>query len=234
LVQEEPDQIPFYGPGLPSETVDLLSKQYVIGLTLSKFDKRADLSVLRKHGLQFAYIKVSQGIKKDETAQQNIDAAFANGLKVGLFHVFDPQQEPERQVENFVSELQLKRWDLPPTIDCEEIPGSNTPTDYSDRLYKFTSQVRQKIGVKPVIYVGKTFADQYLDQRFSDCPLWIAKYLSGNQTDKPALPRFWREFVFWHFTDSVDDPTLEGLNIVAYNGDKSKLDRLLDQSRISP
>jgi lysozyme len=235
LVKEEPDQIPLYGTGLPSETVNALSKQYVLGLSLSKFDKNADLSALKERGLQFAYIKVSQGSnRKDEAAQGSVDAAFAAGLKVGLYHFFDPQADLEKQAENFLSELKLKRWNLPPTIDCEEFPGSVIPSDYSDRLYKFASDIRQKTGVKPVIYVNRTFADQYLDQKFSDFPLWIAKYLSGSKTDKPELPRWWKEFSFWHFTGSVDDPALEGLNIVAYNGDNSKLDHLLEQMKVSP
>jgi lysozyme len=211
----------------PEAVLKLLPSGTVSGFALSHFNQNFDLSQAKERGARFVYIKVSQGTSiKDKAAEQYVNTASADGLPIGLYHFYTPQDDPDAQADNFLAELKKRRWELPPMIDCEEFLGS-IPDDYADRVYKFASKIREATKVQPVIYTITPFAEKHLDRRFHLFPVAIARFSTES---KPNLPEWWSNFLFWHYNDGSEG---ELLPRIVFNGNAELFTRLLQQTRAS-
>jgi lysozyme len=113
------------------------------------------------------------------------------------------------------------QWDLPPVIDCEPYGSGSVPPDYATRLEDLATKLEERFGVRPIIYIARFFAEEYLDQGISKYPLFIASY---NKPKKPGIPKWWTDYVFWQAADRVsDDPLLSGYDVIAFKGGPSEL-----------
>jgi lysozyme len=71
--------------------------------------------------------------------------------------------------------------------------------------------------VKPIIYTGEKYYDDFLKEEFSDYLFWIANY------------NFYREeiqddWLFWQFTERAAVPGItENVDVNIYNGDLQQL-----------
>ncbi len=71
--------------------------------------------------------------------------------------------------------------------------------------------------MKPIIYTGERYYDDFLKEEFSDYLFWIANY------------NFYREeigedWLFWQFTESASVPGIKGkVDVNIYNGDLQQL-----------
>ncbi len=215
----------------PEDIKRILPSAEVSGLELDNHSPEIDLSKMKQHGSQFVFIKVSQGEKfKDKDMNKNINAASKAGLKIGLFHFFEPQSDLDKQAENFISELKTNHWDLPPTIDCEEFSNQPIPNDYAEKVYKFATKIQDETGFKPIIYTHFSFANQHLDARFKEFPLTIA---TNRRDKKPKLPSWWADFLFWHYDFGWDDPEFKGINKFVYNGTNDAFNHLPESLKVS-
>jgi lysozyme len=216
---------PIFGGG-PSTSIarlqQLQQSGLILGVTVSHFNASVDFSTLKERGIQYAFIKVSQGASSiDNKGADFARAAKQSGLQVGLYHVFIADADPDAQLTNFANRLTSVQWDIPPTIDCEVPPGTMTASDYATRVERLATQLHQRFGVKPIIYTATSFAIQHLDQRVSAFPLFVAQF--GSRA-APAVPKWWTDYVFWHLAEGVnDDPALRGYDIVAFKGQVTDL-----------
>jgi lysozyme len=216
---------------VPEDIKKLLPTGAINGLALSKFSHKVDLKKLNQDGSQFAFVRVSQGIdRKDEKASENIEAATAAGLKIGLYHFFVPQDDPDKQAENFLAELRSKRWDLPPMLDCEDFNGK-IPANYANNLYKFATRIKLEVGYEPIIYTYMRFAEQHLDDRFKEFPVIIQ---STDRGKKPAVPKWWDDFTFWHYDLGEENSQFQGIDRIVYNGSNETFLHLSEQLKVSP
>ena len=164
--------------------------------------------------IQFAYIRTTMGKDGvDNDFKYNIEQAKKNGIKVGVYHYYRPNEHSTEQFENFLKNNQ-NTGDLPPVIDIEE------KSDFGIKNLKigilnFIKLIELKYNVKPIIYAHQRFYNTYLLNSFTDYPLWIARHHGikespkNNQINKKPFLIDQRCPIIWQYSGSGK---IEGIN----------------------
>jgi lysozyme len=185
-----------------------------------------DWPAVRSAGIDFAYIKATEGIayaRADYYAEAAARARAA-ALKVGAYHYFLARDSGAAQADYFLSVARPARGDLLPALDLETMDGHDAAAVLAG-VAEWLQTVAGKVGRKPVIYVTASFwAALGNPDDFGDYPLWVAEY-----TDRPAprIPTGWRDYAIWQHSATgrvagiVGDADLDRLN-----GPVSRLDEL--------
>jgi lysozyme len=205
----------------------------VLGVVFSRSTRNPDFQALKRRGIQFVFIKASQGASSlEEAAKQNAEKARANGIKVGLYHFFTYDADVQAQFANFSKALQDIPFDLPPTLDCEwdfsKGREQKPPPDYAARVSEMASKLEQSYKRKVIIYTAASFAGQNLGPQESGQYLFIADFSrQAGAALKPAIPKWWADYTFWHLAESVsDDDVLKGYDIIGFKGNSEQLNGL--------
>lgn len=193
------------------------------GVDLSKWQGKANFGQIKSAGKHYVFVKVTEGISSvDPDYAQNVANAREAGLWVGSYHFYVTQDTPQAQFANLSKHLSLQSGDLPPVVDIEVLskPGAQNLT--AD-LTQFLTLIKQKYGVKPIIYSGQYFANAYLSG-FDAYPLWLAEYNDG-QT--PKLPLDWKQWTFWQYSQSGQVTGVNGpIDLNRFNGSLQQLNEL--------
>ncbi|GAB3539848.1 hypothetical protein GCM10027443_36910 [Pontibacter brevis] len=179
----------------------------VYGVDVSHYQKEIDWQQVRENEVTFAFVKATEGRSlKDKQFQDNWDGAGAAGIARGAYHFYLPYIKPELQAENFISTVKLSVGDLPPVLDVE-VRGRRPVAQLRKDLKVWLEQVEKAYGVKPIIYTGYNFYQNYLAGHFDEYHLWIAHYnvpkLRLEKSEKLKL-------AFWQHTDVGSIKGIEG------------------------
>lgn len=168
--------------------------------------------------LSFVFIRATAGKDKmDKRFKENWKASKERQLIRGAYHYYRPNENSIAQAENFIKNVKLEKGDLPPVLDIEKLPKSQSIDSLKVGLRRWLKKVEKHYKVKPIIYSGESYYTDFLKKEFSDYPLWIANY------------NFWRnhledDWLFWQFTEKAQIQGIEGMvDINIFNGDKNKL-----------
>lgn len=172
--------------------------------------------------VSFAFIKATEGILKvDPYFQRNWREAPKAGIKVGAYHFFRPQKSGLWQANFFLQTVSFESGDLPPVVDVEDLDGVS-PAQMRKELNAFIIQVETKTKVRPIIYSGLKFYQNYLQGYYQDYPFWVAHY------HQPKLKLASNSYKFWQHSDKA---RINGINHVvdfnAFNGDSLAFAQLL-------
>jgi GH25 family lysozyme M1 (1,4-beta-N-acetylmuramidase) len=170
------------------------------GIDVSVFQGTVDWSAVRGDGVDFAFIRVSDGLNTpDERFAANWAGARAAGVRRGVYQFFRPSQDAIAQADLLADAVgALAPGDLPPVLDLETLSGQS-PAVVRARAQQWLERVEARLGVRPIIYTGPYFwRDQVGAPAFADdYPLWVAHYTSGC----PLTPAPWSRWAFHQFTD---------------------------------
>jgi lysozyme len=84
--------------------------------------------------------------------------------------------------------------------------------------------IEQHYRVRPIIYSGENFANQYLTG-FENYPLWLAEY---RQNEIPQLPLNWKRWTFWQYSQNGRVAGINGsVDLNQFNGTAEQLRALL-------
>ena len=175
----------------------------------------------QKYPIRFAFMKATEGGDyKDRRFAENFRQAREVGLIRGAYHFYNPNSDPIRQADFFISQVKLERGDLPPVLDIERKPRNKAQLQAD--LIKFLHRLEQHYGVKPIIYTSYKYKSRYLDSpEFSAYPLWIAHYY----VDTLSYEGAWQ---FWQHTDYGTVPGIEdNVDPNVFNGTLDELQRYL-------
>tara|TARA_B100000902_G_C27298807_1_gene911596 strand:+ start:348 stop:1058 length:711 start_codon:yes stop_codon:yes gene_type:complete len=166
--------------------------------------------------IQFAYIRTTMGKDGvDNDFKYNIEQARKNGIKVGVYHYYRPNENSTEQFENFLKNNQ-KIGDLPPVIDIEEKSDFGTK-NLKIGILNFITLIELKYNVKPIIYAHQRFYNTYLLNSFKDYQLWIARHHGikespkNNQTNKKPFLFDQRCPIIWQYSGSGKIEGISGL-----------------------
>lgn len=151
---------------------------YTRGIDVSHYQGRINWAeAARDHHVQFVYLKASEGANnQDDTYEYNLREARRHGLKVGPYHFFRPNVDPNAQFRNMMSVVDPKKIDLLPMIDVE-VQGGVSMATFHARLERLLELVTKEFGKRPIIYTGKNFYNKYMyGGRYSRYKFWIAAY----------------------------------------------------------
>ncbi len=206
-----------------------IPKKYSIhGIDVSYYQGKIDwqkVSAMNEDGVEidFAFIKATEGVLLvDRYFQRNWREAPKAGIFCGAYHFFRPRKSGKWQAKFFLQTVDVEAGDLPPVVDVEELNGVS-PAKMRSQLKEYVDHIYNRTGVKPIIYTGLSFYNDYLKGYFNDNPLWIAHYY------KPKLKI--NETTKWHFWQHSDKAHVNGIGYIVdfnvFNGDREALVDLL-------
>jgi lysozyme len=135
----------------------------------------------------------------------------------GAYHYYRPNENSLEQASLFIKTVTLKKGDLPPVLDIEKLPKEQSIERLKIGLRRWLKAIEKHYGVRPIIYSGEKYYDDFLKEEFSDYLFWIANY------------NFYREeiqedWLFWQFTEKATVPGIDTkVDVNIYNGDLHQL-----------
>jgi lysozyme len=147
------------------------------GIDVSHYQGRIDWPALPGQGVDFAYIKASEGGDLRDTAfAANWAGARRAGIARGAYHFFTLCRPGADQAANFIAAVPLDPEALPAAIDLEDMgpcPRPIAPADFRAELAAFITLVEARYG-KPVrLYLTEEFDRTYEISAHFDRPLWL-------------------------------------------------------------
>ncbi|MFL9831986.1 glycoside hydrolase family 25 protein [Flavobacterium sp. ST-87] len=168
--------------------------------------------------ISFVFIRATVGDDRlDKRFKENWLKAKENKLIRGAYHYYRPNENSIEQAELFIKNVTLQKGDLPPVLDIEQLPKNQSVGRLKIGLRRWLNKIEEHYKVKPIIYTGERYYDDFLKEEFSDYLFWIANY------------NFYREkldedWLFWQFTEKA---TVSGINgnvdVNIFNGDLQQL-----------
>ena len=193
-----------------------------IGFDVSEYQSEIDWEqtyhIDESFELSFVFIRATAGKNKtDKRFKENWKASKERELIRGAYHYYRPNENSIAQAENFIKNVKLEKGDLPPVLDIEKLPKSQSIDSLKVGLRRWLKKVEKHYKVKPIIYSGESYYSDFLKEEFSDYPLWIANYnFCRNHLED--------DWLFWQFTEKAQIQGIEGMvDVNIFNGNKNKL-----------
>lgn len=197
------------------------------GIDISHYQGKIDWEMLRnamiqKGPVRFVIIKATEGSNiVDENFRDNFFNSRDYGFIRGAYHFYSLKSPAKQQAEFFISHVKLEPGDLPPVLDVEHKPESESTAQFQQNVLTWLNIAEEYYGVKPILYTNYKFKQQYLsDKRFDEYPYWIAHYYVEEMQYQGA----WK---FWQYTDVGKLPGINGyVDFDIYNGSYYDLKQL--------
>jgi lysozyme len=194
----------------------------VVGIDVSEYQGKIRWSYVdtleNKYPLRYVFIRATVGNDRvDNQFKRNWLGAKENKMIRGAYHYYRPNENSLEQAELFIKTVKLKKGDLPPVLDIEKLPKEQSIERLKIGLRRWLKTVELHYGVRPIIYTGEKYYDDFLKEEFSDYLFWIANY------------NFYREeiqdnWLFWQFTEKGTVPGIDyNVDVNIYNGDLQQL-----------
>jgi lysozyme len=193
-----------------------------IGIDVSEFQGKIDWTLVEtieeNHPLEFVFIRATAGNdREDGQFKENWKGAKSRKMIRGAYHYYRPNENSLEQAQLFIKTVHLHKGDLPPVLDIEKLPKGQSLDSLKIGLRRWLKAVEAHYKVKPIIYTGEKYYDDFLKEDFSDYLFWIANY------------NFYREkigedWLFWQFTEKASVSGIKGnVDVNIYNGDVEQL-----------
>jgi lysozyme len=200
-----------------------LSGQLLDGIDVSHWQGDIQWSAVKGHGIKFAIIKATEGHHyTDPHFATNWVKARNLGIVRGAYHYFRAQQNPTRQVDHFLNQMNLEPNDLPPALDIEETFNTGAShQQWIDGMGTWLGTLESRTGRRPIMYSRASFLNTLpIPADFRRYPLWVAHY--GVQ--QPALPNVWDSWVIWQHVSTGHVAGIQGnVDLNRFNGSHSEL-----------
>ena len=193
-----------------------------IGLDLSEYQGKIDWNSVEnidiEYPIEFVFIRATAGKdREDDQFEENWLGAKSRGIIRGAYHYYRPNENSLEQAKLFIKTVKLNKGDLPPVLDIEKLPKGQSLDSLKIGLRRWLNAVEAHYKVKPIIYTGEKYYDDFLKKDFSDYLFWIANY------------NFYREkieedWLFWQFTEKASVSGIRGnVDVNIFNGDVQQL-----------
>jgi lysozyme len=192
------------------------------GIDVSHFQGDIDWTRVKAAGVQFAFIKATDGLTGiDPKLSANMTGAANAGIPFGLYHFYRPgtSRDGERQAFHFLSSV-LPRPKLPSVLDLELAPI--ILSDVEDWL----TAVAAATGVQPIVYGSPSFLTEHCKDwaGTGTYPLWVAEYT----TRRAPSTGPWKNWDFWQFSNTGSVDGISGpVDLDWFNGDLDALQSLI-------
>ncbi|NMH29466.1 GH25 family lysozyme [Flavobacterium silvaticum] len=206
-------------------TIQVLSKHEgkSIGFDVSEYQGKITWDAIGKaegkYPLDFVFIRSTAGSDKtDKKFDDNWTGAKKAGFMRGAYHYYRPNENSLQQAGNFILNTPLRKGDLPPILDIEQMPENQSMDRLKLGLHKWLDAVEKHYGVQPIIYTGEKYYDSFLAEEFSEYTFWIANYNFFVEEIESG-------WMFWQFTESAEVPGIPGkVDLNVFNGPKERLE----------
>ena len=182
------------------------------GIDVSKYQGDVDWMAVHESGVQFAWIKATEGGDYlDEKFRQNWAMSEAAGVRRGAYHFAYWCRPAREQAAWFLANVPNDPEALPPVLDVEWNQTSKTCPHKIPReealadMRTILRAMEHAYGKRPVIYTSVDFHREVLDGEFQDYPMWVrsVKYY-------PTVKYGERRWHFWQHTATGTVPGIRG------------------------
>ncbi len=186
------------------------------GVDVSSYQERTDFEKLKKQGVEFVYIKATEGSNHiDPSFRQKWKDAETASMPAGAYHYFSYESSGVKQAYNFIDTVGDLRGKLIPAIDMEltlaEVNNPPSKEDVVRGLKAFIGVVEEEYGVKPIIYSQKDYYDKYLADDFGDYPRWVRNVIY------PIYIDIGDDWTVWQYNDKGKLEGYEGETYIDFN-----------------
>ena len=205
--------IPRFADSDPHAWAGVVPWQYPVhGIDVSKYQGDIDWSTVRRAGIDFAFIKATEGgDHTDDRFFDNWSAARAAGVPRGAYHYYYFCRPAMEQAAWFINHVPRDASALPPVLDLDWTHKSKTcpwsqrpePATVRREALLFLQALTVYYGKRPVIY---TTVDFYRDNelaRMQGFHFWL-RSVAGHPADVYPGQR-------WHFWQYTGTGLVEGI-----------------------
>ena len=148
------------------------------GIDVSHHQGRIDWPALPAQGVDFAYIKATEGgDHRDTRIAENWRASRAAGVRRGAYHFFTLCRPGADQAANFIAAVPAEPDALPPAVDLEYM--GNCAADrlsveaFHAELAAFLAAVEGHYGKPALLYLTEEFDEAFQVSARVNRPLWL-------------------------------------------------------------
>lgn len=195
-----------------------------VGFDVSEYQGKiewAKIDSIDAYPIDYVFIRATAGKDKvDSRFKQNWQAAKNSHLLRGAYHYYRPNENSIEQADNFIKTVRLRPGDLPPVLDIEQLPETQSVDSLKVGLRRWLRRVEKHYKVKPIIYSGEKYYDDFLKEEFGAYKFWIANYNFFVETID-------EDWLFWQFTEKGTVRGITGnVDLNIYNGTVETLENL--------
>lgn len=200
----------------------------VMGVDVSHHQGRIDWRSLRSQGVEFAYIKATEGDDFiDKRFEENWREAKKQGIYRGAYLFYSLRFDGESQARNFMKTVPAhEALTLPPAIDLEY--GGNSklrpdPVTFRRELNRCLEMLTSHYGREPILYISSPFYRDYLKPHYDNSLFWLRNLLW-----KPTLPVNDR-MVIWQYHHRGRLSGVETfIDMNVFNGNRDAFDQFAE------
>ena len=192
-----------------------------IGFDVSEYQgdiNWAEADSIDVYPLQYVFIRATAGNDKvDLKFNQNWNAAKKHNLLRGAYHYYRPNENSIEQAQNFINTVTLQKGDFPPVLDIEQLPETQSIDSLKVGLKRWLTKVENHYKVKPIIYSGEKYYDDFLKDEFGEYHFWIANY-------NFFVDAIGEDWWMWQFSEKGSVKGINGdVDLNVFNGDYEHL-----------
>ncbi|OYU80820.1 MAG: glycoside hydrolase [Flavobacterium sp. BFFFF1] len=197
----------------------------VIGVDLSEYQGNIHWDQFGKientFPIGFVFIRATAGNDRaDNTFAANWKSAKSHHFIRGAYHYYRPDENSLEQAKLFIRTVQLRKGDLPPVLDIEKLPKGQSLDSLKVGLKRWLNKVEAYYGVRPIIYSGEKYYEDFLKEEFHGYKFWIANYNFFEENIK-------KDWLFWQFSEKASANGIEGdVDVNVFNGNARQLEFL--------
>ncbi len=202
----------------------------VRGIDISAHQRQIDWGeVAKQKEADFVVIKATEGGDfRDSRFSENWKNAKKVGLARGAYHFFTFCKPGKIQAQNFIATVPVESQTLPPIVDlefsgnCQKHPSASA---LQEELTEYLQEIQKNYQQTPILYVTHEFYDAYLQNKFTNNPIWISNfYTTPTLSDQ-------RSWTFWQYSERGKIAGVNGLiDRNVFNGSYQQFKQLLKQS----
>lgn len=192
-----------------------------IGFDVSEYQGKIDWNEadsIDVYPLDYVFIRATAGKDRaDMRFKQNWAAAKKQNLIRGAYHYYRPNENSIEQAQLFIKTVKLEKGDFPPILDIEQLPETQSIDSLKVGLRRWLKKIEGHYKVRPIIYSGEKYYNDFLKEEFSDYNFWIANY-------NFFVDEIKTDWTFWQFTEKGSVRGITGnVDINIFNGPTESL-----------
>jgi len=215
-----------FGDSNPHPWADPSPYRYPVhGIDLSKFQTSVNWAEARENGVNFAFIKATEGgDQADPLFEEHWRGARRAGVAVGAYHFYYHCRPAIEQARWFIEHVPRTPGALPPVLDMEWTPTSPTcrirrdPETIKSEARIFLNAVEAHYGQRPIIYTTADFFRDNAMSTMAGTEFWL-RSVAANPKDVYA-GQTWK---IWQYTSTGIVPGIAGnVDVNVFNGSKAE------------
>lgn len=200
-------------------------KGKIFGIDVSQYQGIIDWdnveAIEEQFELKFVVVRATAGSNKLDSKFKKNWRNLTESLYIqGAYHYYRPDENSTDQANNFIKNVKLRKGHLPPILDIEKMPKGQSMDKLKEGLQNWLTIVEKHYGIKPIIYSGEKYYEDFLQKDFPGYQFWIANY-------NPWKEKIHDDYLMWQFTEKAQ---LHGINelvdVNVFNGNVDDLKKI--------